>query len=103
MNGIYVVDARTGETLPGIPTPRLMSVGAGEAYFVPSGEAGRLYIEHRDTETHTGEVYVEGCPTCDSEVELTGVWYLHVPGQYVSPTGDYSQVRIKVVDTYPGW
>jgi hypothetical protein len=26
--------------------------------------AMRLYAEHRDTEIHTGDVYVEGCPTC---------------------------------------
>jgi hypothetical protein len=24
-----------------------------------------LYIEHRDTELHTGDIYVTGCPTCE--------------------------------------
>jgi hypothetical protein len=27
-----------------------------------------LYVEHRDTDLHTGDVYVEDCPTCDPEV-----------------------------------
>jgi hypothetical protein len=34
-----------------------------------TSEAERLYIEHRDSGTHTGDVYVEGCPTCYPEGE----------------------------------
>lgn len=30
-------------------------------------EATRLWLEHRDTDIHTGDNYVSGCPTCESD------------------------------------
>lgn len=67
MDEIIVVDAATGERLPGIPTPRLVSVGEGEAFFV-------AFTSPR--------------------TQPRGAWYLHVPGSYENPTGEYRQVRV---------
>lgn len=62
-----------GNVLPGIPTPRLMQAGGGEAYFVPSGTS------------------------------VVGIWYLHEEPRYTSPDGTYKRVRIaNVEDWYPG-
>jgi len=39
----------------------------GGEWNVPECERMRLYLEHRDTEQHTGDVYVDGCPTCGGQ------------------------------------
>ena len=35
------------------------------AWLTP--EQARLYVEHRDTEVHTGDAYFDGCPTCNPD------------------------------------
>jgi hypothetical protein len=63
------------EKQPGIPTPRLVQAGGGDAYFVPN----------------TG-------PSAD---RIPGVWYLRDDADgYVSPTGDYVRVRIIELEVY---
>lgn len=71
--GFRVINAHTGETLPGLPTPRLIEAGGGEAYF---------------------------SPTTSPRWEPRGTWYLHVPGRYEDPTGTYTRVRIVHTDDY---
>lgn len=63
-----VVDSATGERLPGIPTPRLIQEGRGEAYFVPS----------------------------DLRPDFAGVWYLRSDDTgHTSPDGAYKRVYIR--------
>lgn len=69
MNDIRVVDAVTGETLPGIPTARLIEKGVGEAYFIPNED--------------------------ERSPHIPGVWYLR-EGQYQSPLDIYQRVRIVI-------
>lgn len=49
-----------------IPTPRLMEVGRGRAYFVKAPD----------------------------DSVIPGVWYLHEPGRYESPDGEYRRVKV---------
>jgi len=59
------------KVLPGIPTPRLIQAGDGEAYFVEN----------------------EG----SNKVQIPGVWYLHERG-YEATDGRYTRVRIVAVE-----
>jgi hypothetical protein len=68
VNYIKVIDIATGRELPGLPTPRLIEKGSGEAFFVQS-------------------------PPTASRIP-DGVWYLRDEPDYVSPDGTYTRVRI---------
>ena len=70
MRTIVVVDAQTGEELPGIPTPRLIQQGRGRAF-----RKGRI---------------IPGGTEVDGEV-----WYAVVPGRYEPATPeDGREVRV---------
>lgn len=70
MSGFRIRNVATRQIELGIPTPHLISEGGGEAYFVASDTSEK------------------------------GVWYLHVPGSYESPSGLYTKVRIEHVEDY---
>jgi hypothetical protein len=69
--GFRVVDASTHATLPGIPTPRLIEAGGGEAFF-----------------------------KAPENPQYKGVWYIHEEPNHVSPDGTYTRVRIYHTEGY---
>jgi hypothetical protein len=71
MSNFRIRDVATGYLLPGMPTPRLIEAGGGEAYFVPATDAGK-----RGT-----------------------IWYLVAPG-YEAPDGVSRRVRVEHTESW---
>jgi hypothetical protein len=69
--GFRVRNIGDGTIVPGLPTPRLIENGGGEAYFVPNAD--------RDAR---------------GRERVPGIWYLRDTG-YESPDGTYKRVRIE--------
>src|SRR5688572_28236062 len=69
--GFRVRNMETRQVVPGIPTPRLIEAGGGEAFFQPGDN------------------------------KSGGVWYLHEPGtMHVSEDGQYTRVSVEHTDDY---
>lgn len=91
------VRATDGTVLPGIPTPRLMQAGGGEAYFVVS-ERCRVCKGYRQGPQHYAPGGLTPSRWHSFEATEVGLWYLHEEPRYTSLDGEYTRVRVVSVE-----
>lgn len=68
-----VINSATGKDLPGIPTPRLASLGGGNAYFLPNPSSNQ-----------------------NGGFNAPGVWYAYQPEQGYAPKDGQPIMRVLI-------